>query len=409
MAGLLHRPVPGRVGGDAAQVHPASVVLDEYQHAQPVQQHGIDVKKIDGQDPGGLGVQELPPRRAIPARCGTGTRRAQDLIDSGRRDRHAQLGQLAMNAPVSPERVLFRQADGEPGDAADRRRAAGLAPVARVVPPGGEPAVPAQQCRGRHRKDPGPAPPRDEPRERGEPGPVGWLVPHPPRVPAQHRILVPENQQPGVLRLVPAEHQDSQAKSPAHEQVGDLEQHPASQPSPHHPFRRNGSSTMRSSFRAAQGRPAARSPRNCPPAKSTPTRNARCCGPAAAACRWSCGSSRTTPSTGSPATSTPTSGTTTNTAPSPARRSSAASPGPSPTPPTRSPSPSTSPARPASPAPCGSSSTRSATPRPASPATPGPSPTSSPAGLQHSTANASQLPESWAQKAVIPGSGTERR
>ena len=55
-----------------------------------------------------------------------------------------------------------------------------------------------------------------------------------------------------LLRLVPAEHQDSQAKSPAHEQVGDLEQHPASQPSPHHPFRRNGSSTMRSSFRAAQ-------------------------------------------------------------------------------------------------------------------------------------------------------------
>jgi hypothetical protein len=35
VAGLLHRPVTGRVGGDAAQVHPASVVLDEYQHVQP--------------------------------------------------------------------------------------------------------------------------------------------------------------------------------------------------------------------------------------------------------------------------------------------------------------------------------------------------------------------------------------
>ena len=134
------------------------------------------------------------------------------------------------------------------------RTVAGLAPVARVVPPGGEPAVPGQQCRGRHRKDPGPAPPRDEPRARGEPGPVGWLVPDPARVPAQHRVLVPEHQQLGVLRLVPAEHQDSQAKSPAHEQAGDLEQHPASQPSPHHPFSRNGRPTMRSSFRAAQGR-----------------------------------------------------------------------------------------------------------------------------------------------------------
>jgi hypothetical protein len=63
--------------------------------------------------------------------------------------------------------VLLRQTDGEPGDAADRRRAARRAPVARVVPTGGEPAVPGQQCRGRHRKDPGPAPPQDEPRERG--------------------------------------------------------------------------------------------------------------------------------------------------------------------------------------------------------------------------------------------------
>jgi hypothetical protein len=69
-------------------------------------------------------------------------------------------------------------------------------------------------------------PPRDEPQERGEPGPAGWLIPHPASVPAQHRILVPEHQQLGVLRLVAAEHPDSQAKSPAHEQAGDLEQHP---------------------------------------------------------------------------------------------------------------------------------------------------------------------------------------
>jgi hypothetical protein len=54
-----------------------------------------------------------------------------------------------MHLPESPQRVLFRQADGEPGDAADRRRTAGLAPAARVVPAGGEPAVPGQQCHGR--------------------------------------------------------------------------------------------------------------------------------------------------------------------------------------------------------------------------------------------------------------------
>src|ERR1017187_7463663 len=101
---------------------------------------------------------------------------------------------VALDKPVPLENEFWAvncaisdvKADGEPGDAADCRRAAGLAPVARVVSPGGEPAVPGQQCRGRHRKDPGPAPPRDEPCERGEPGPVGWLVPDPARVPAQH-------------------------------------------------------------------------------------------------------------------------------------------------------------------------------------------------------------------------------
>ena len=49
-------------------------------------------------------------------------------------------------------------------------------------------------------------------RVRVEPGPVGWLVPHPPRVPAQHCVLVPEHQQLSVLGMVPAEHQGNQAK-----------------------------------------------------------------------------------------------------------------------------------------------------------------------------------------------------
>jgi hypothetical protein len=45
-------------------VHPASAVLDEYQHVQPFQQHCVHVEEVDGQYPGGLGVQELPPRLA---------------------------------------------------------------------------------------------------------------------------------------------------------------------------------------------------------------------------------------------------------------------------------------------------------------------------------------------------------
>jgi hypothetical protein len=64
VAGLLHRPLAGRAGGDAAQVHPAGAVLDEHQDVQTLEHHGVYVQEVDGEDPGGLGVQELPPGRA---------------------------------------------------------------------------------------------------------------------------------------------------------------------------------------------------------------------------------------------------------------------------------------------------------------------------------------------------------
>ena len=64
MRGLLHGPVAARVGGDAAEVHPAGAVLNEYQNVQSSQQRGVHVQEVDREDPSGLGVQELPPGRA---------------------------------------------------------------------------------------------------------------------------------------------------------------------------------------------------------------------------------------------------------------------------------------------------------------------------------------------------------
>jgi hypothetical protein len=77
------------VGGDAGQVHPAGAVLDEHQDVQPGQQHSIDMEEIDGEDSGGLRVQELPPSRACSARRGIDARGTQDLVDGRRRDCHA--------------------------------------------------------------------------------------------------------------------------------------------------------------------------------------------------------------------------------------------------------------------------------------------------------------------------------
>jgi hypothetical protein len=88
-------------------------VLNEYQDIQSLRQHGVDVQEVDGDDPGGLGVQELPPGWARAARRRADACSSQDLIDGGGRDRDAELGQLAV------------------GDAADRWRAAGLAPSTR--------------------------------------------------------------------------------------------------------------------------------------------------------------------------------------------------------------------------------------------------------------------------------------
>jgi hypothetical protein len=86
----------------------------------------------------------------------------------------------------------------------------------------------ASSVAGVNKEDLGPAPAWYKPRQRGEPDPVSRLIPHPAGVPPQYRVLVPEHKQLGILRPVTAQHQDGQADYPAHEQVDDLEQHPAS-------------------------------------------------------------------------------------------------------------------------------------------------------------------------------------
>jgi len=84
VAGLLHGPLAGRVRGHTAEVHPAGAVLDEHQDIQSLAQHGVHVQEVDREDPGSLGVQELPPGRARAARRWIDARSMQDLPDSGR-------------------------------------------------------------------------------------------------------------------------------------------------------------------------------------------------------------------------------------------------------------------------------------------------------------------------------------
>ena len=48
----------------AAEVHQAGAMLDEHQDVQSFQQRRVNVQEVGREDPGGLGVQELPPGRA---------------------------------------------------------------------------------------------------------------------------------------------------------------------------------------------------------------------------------------------------------------------------------------------------------------------------------------------------------
>ena len=228
-------------------------MFDEHQDIQSPEEHGVHVQEIDGDDPGSLSVQELPPARTRAPWCRIDADSTQDLPHGGRRDRHAELRELAVDPAVSPQRILFRQADGKAGDARACRWASWLTPFARVILLRRQPAVPGQQRRRRHGEDFGPAPARYKPRQRGEPGPVGRLIPHPVGVPPQYRVLMPEYQQLSILRQVAAEHQDGRAEHPARKHVGDLEQHPASQPAPHQACWRKRRTATQSSIRAVQG------------------------------------------------------------------------------------------------------------------------------------------------------------
>jgi hypothetical protein len=61
--------------------------------------------------------------------------------------------------------------------------------------------------------------PGDQPGQGREPHPVTWLVADPADLAAQHRVLVPENQQFGILgHLTPGQHHQA-AEQAAHDQV----------------------------------------------------------------------------------------------------------------------------------------------------------------------------------------------
>jgi hypothetical protein len=110
---LLHRPIPRRMGGDPGDVQAPGTVLEERQRVQPPTQRGVDVEEICRDDALGLDGEELTSSRAGTTRRRVDARGVQYLPDRGGGDLVPESGQLPLDPPVSPLRILLAQPQDE--------------------------------------------------------------------------------------------------------------------------------------------------------------------------------------------------------------------------------------------------------------------------------------------------------
>jgi hypothetical protein len=81
VAGLLGDPCAGRIRGHTQNPNAAGGVLDDGETIQPGQGDRVGMEEITGEDPFGLGPQELAPARSGPARDGVDAGLVQDPPD----------------------------------------------------------------------------------------------------------------------------------------------------------------------------------------------------------------------------------------------------------------------------------------------------------------------------------------
>jgi hypothetical protein len=207
VTGLLGRPLRGGMRRDAGDVELASAMLEECQRVQSPAGDRVHVEEVCGDDPLGLGGEELTPTRAGAARGWVDACRVQDLPDRGGRDPVPKPGKFALDPAVAPPWVLLGQPQCQLGERGRGGWAPGASASSGVVPlPGDHSAVPGQQSPRSDRKDTAPAAARQQRRQCSQPEPVSWLVAdRTVELSPQHRVLVPQHEQFGVLGDVPAQ------------------------------------------------------------------------------------------------------------------------------------------------------------------------------------------------------------
>ncbi len=145
VSSLLGDPVDDRRGGDSGDSYETAVVVDEDEHVEPTEEHRVDVEEVARDQTLGLCSEELRPGRSRPPWRWVDTVAFQYRPDAGWGDRDAHGGELAVDATISPGRVLLRQADHEGSGPLDDRGS--TRPVVWVGPAlGNEVAMPAHQA-----------------------------------------------------------------------------------------------------------------------------------------------------------------------------------------------------------------------------------------------------------------------
>jgi len=214
----------------AGEVHSAALKLDEEQYVVAAQERRLDGEEVTGDDAGGLCSQELPPARPRASRRRSKASAREQATNCARRDREAELRELAGDALVAPALVLAREPQHELTSLGRDRRAARAA--ARECPPSPhELAVPAQQGLRRDEQTMA-ARRREQPAHRGEEGAVTRSQPWALDLAAQDIELMAQHDQLDVLdpRGPAAANQQPQQRD--EDQVDEREEHRAMLPEP---------------------------------------------------------------------------------------------------------------------------------------------------------------------------------
>lgn len=161
---MLGNPDSGRVGRDTHDMDGPSGVLDEEQHIDPLPEHRVDMEQVTGEDPLGLGLQELGPTRSCPSGCGIQASTFEDVPHRAGRHPNTDPGELAADPLIAPSRVLSSQPQHRFPDVPPGGWTAWTFPS--VGPSAGDQIpVPAQERRRRHEEHL-PRRARQQPRQR---------------------------------------------------------------------------------------------------------------------------------------------------------------------------------------------------------------------------------------------------